>query len=331
MYPPQGSGSGGSTGKEFLAKFTGFHPVFSLAVHVGAVASVTNGSTLDIRPGVGTTSWLDHAEADIYVGNQDYIQTTDGVTSQTVAYGMAGEFQGGGGTSGPGFFLPMTRDDYLRFFNNSGATRLFEWTGGQFDDSMGVKAVGDTVNLTNGQIQTFQPPTGKLWWVPVWAWGNATGVTQITDGTNHRTVAAQGYNEGSNARTGRSFLLALTNTLYLRANNNSGFTVQFYWRGIEFDASLFGDIFVSGHGTVAAGATTDVVQPPAGEEWLLTVAHCNINGRPGIFDGTTHYKRDAGNNIQHTLRLTNTRRWRIDNSGGGSAAEYYWFGFKVRK
>lgn len=174
----------------------------------------------------------------------------------------------------------LTNANYLTITNTGGNPAFIGWTGERVDPNL---IITDMVTCPNAGNVDVQPPAGQTWRITeigaelYQGADNHPGVTfGITDGT---LVASMIMLELADRGQEKAYDWIIDNNIYLRLTNTAGADCDIAYCGVRIPETSIGSVQ-----DVVGSATLDI-QPPAGEEWVITeFAAETWTGVPGAAD-----------------------------------------------
>ena len=234
--------------------------VSGMSVGVGA------GASIDIQP-PASQEWLIHDlgnslafvanVADISISlrdgvHNDTILVNDPVIDASRRYRM--------------YLFYITNGCYLRVTNTGGAGANISWFGERVRSGLTVSQIN---TIGAGASIFIQPPPGQTWEIYYFAADVWTGAGDrnpdvsigITDGT---LIASNTILPTQNVGQDKILRWIIDDTTYLRVTDTSAGGLDFGFSGRRVQHTCVGGIQ-----DVAGGGTLDI-QPPAGQEWVIT-------------------------------------------------------------
>jgi len=193
--------------------------------------------------------------------------------------------------------------------------------------------VADSQSIANGSALVIRPPAGETWLITAWG-ASGTARLEMYDGVIGIRLRDLSINS---AFTRKRLRLFVSNTVYARIVNASGGNAVLSYSGVVFkaagEAPGVGDA-VGAIVTGVAGGAEVMVQPPAGETWLITewganAYHSSLNvpdimlkigGASTVGGNTTVPDFLAGS---HRIFATNTVPLTIRNNNAGTNVIIY--------
>jgi hypothetical protein len=162
--------------------------------------------------------------------------------------------------------LYLTNAVYMRLTNTGGVAGNLSWIGERVTAGLSINNI-----VTVGAIATvnIQPPAGQTWRITEWGASAFTGIGDInpyvdigiTDGT---LVASRIVHPNMMRGQDKAYDWIIDNATYLNVTDIGGGGVDFGYSGRREPYACISNVQ-----DVAGGGTLDI-QPPAGQEWVVT-------------------------------------------------------------
>ena len=176
----------------------------------------------------------------------------------------------------------ITNDNYLEITNESANPAFIGFTGERVDPNI---VITDMVTCPTGGagLVDVQPPAGQTWRICEFGselYNGGENHPEVTVGvTNGVLLAPIIMEERADRGQFKLYDWIIDNDLYLRFTNSGAADVDIAYIGVLFDKPSIGSIQ-----DVVGSATLDI-QPPAGQEWVITeIAVDTWTGVPGAAD-----------------------------------------------
>lgn len=243
--------------------------------------AIAGAATLDLQPPAGQAWVLREFSSDVaFVGNQPDLAygIADGVlTLCDIVQDPTTAPQKGGRPKE----IYITNANYLTI-TNTGAQAFIGYTGERVDPNI---VITDMVTSPTGAPTYIdvQPPAGETWRITEVGTDTYAGATdhpeigfEITDGTLAADILLELCDRGQE----KALDWIIDNTIYLRLQNSAAAAdVDVAFCGVRIPEASIGSIQ-----TVIGSATLDI-QPPAGQEWVVTEIGASVwTGVPGAAD-----------------------------------------------
>lgn len=179
-------------------------------------------------------------------------------------------------------------------------------------------AVGGVTTIPDGSYYDVRPPAGETWILTAQSLRSVPGTSPyLTDGA----LEAACYFDVADC-------VAVSNTLWLRVRNSSGSPAGFAFAGFRAGRTFVGGIFI------VPDASSQDVQPPAGETWLVVSASRGLShpwyltdgASDGMVDGSGQFWSGIfsdGGEEGAVVPITNTLYLRASNTSGAPVVFAY--------